>query len=728
MMHLFLVRCIMATVGRSAANPGDCAHTFGLSELPAVRSICSVCEDEVSDNCVDAQTGIAAALNSIRCPRCGANFVHLKCAPRSLSRIRCHGCEESVCCKTAELDAFIEQLRNGNTGPEDIAASRRVLDNLKSVGCNLMIITLHAYDMTVDELNLLKKATREAGAYYQDIMAAADHIIKVRNISCTQADGIVALLTDMHDITAGLLVLDTMITPHFIAQASNGQIIALIKLLAGYRGVCADISCALVKKTISIANMLRIVQFSNYNISHLLSGLIKSGSCAMVKHLIGRHRFGHQLTCDSACFIIEQYAASNCYSDEAFIPLLVFLINGSTDRKSSKHRLQKLASCFLRWKRDAGNSEIRSKLQRMARECEKSTAGTKSALATYSRAFGDGEFALSEDLFNVITNAWDAKSTFVNAIGRARGTTAVHIARHISFSWTRRNARIYIGIAMQAIAQEDFATLEYVLAILMNMRQTSENMRRLFENLLRSNCRDYLGFVLRIVNYEKLHYLKKKNMTDWLLDQLICYKMYWCIPYLERHVNDKRRYLQAVSQYRQEIMSAAVTGKFRFSVLFHEVVRYDAENTFFIENLREYLDALLRASTDRYVVQRMLIEICTTRAFYRTINGDGMAAIYRLFKAHPDCFFYIDAFYYALHHTTQKNCLKILIMDDLERCAIRNRWAATIMGCGTLCPKYACAKCNGYKCISVECRYCEIFSTVEFGDLLAALRYARASQ
>lgn len=137
----------------------------------------------------------------------------------------------------------------------------------------------------------------------------------------------------------------------------------------------------------------------------------------------------------------------------------------------------------------------------------------------------------------------------------------------------------------------------------------------------------------------------------------------------------------------------------------------------------------MRASASRYAVQRLLIEMCSTRAFKNTISADKIAAIYGLFKAQQDCFFYLDAFYYALRHTTQKNCLKSLLMDDLERSTTaKNGWALASMSYGALYQRGTHIRCGGYKCASQRCKYCEIVSGVAIKDLLAALRYAQVSQ
>lgn len=176
-------------------------------------------------------------------------------------------------------------------------------------------------------------------------------------------------------------------------------------------------------------------------------------------------------------------------------------------------------------------------------------------------------------------------------------------------------------------------------------------------------------------------------------------------------------------------MSAAVTGEFHFSPLVHETIRYDAKSNFFVENLQEYLAALLRASTDKYVVQRLLIEICSTRAFDRMLRDNSMDAIYDLFRMHRDCLFYMNAFYYALQHTSQRNYFKILIINTLnEGAAAGNCWNGSGTENRLLQQGWKHIRCNGCSCIGTGCKHCEIAYDVAFRDLLAALRCAQANQ
>lgn len=727
MKCLILIGCIVASLEQSAMCSDDAMDTGdatadGAHAQPAICGICGVCEAGLYDCSADA----TSHLKNIECPECGANFVHLECALKGPFQIRCSGCKKTVCCKTAELDAFFGQLRDGRIRPEDVGADCCALDALVAIGSSLMSTTLHSYDMTADELKLLKNIADKAGATYHEVVEIVEQLIKLKAVLYMRAGEIVASLKDAQALSAVLLIVGIAITPNFIADAKQRQIMALIGLLASYRGFGASISNALARKVIDLADIVRNVPFSNDNIKNLLVELINSDSCAVVKHLVGRHRFGHQLTDDDICAIVERYAVRCTYSDETFVPLLMLLVGGYAGIMACKPRLQRLADRLLQQNSKAATLCAYKKLQCIVKKCESSAMGILNAINDYPCVSDDGDFSLSEDLFCAAVGTWDARSTFIYLLGRAQDARSAYIARHIPFCWARKNTKICINIVEQAIAQGNFVVLEEMLVALINMRQSPESMRRLFEGLLGSGCRDHAGLFLRIINNNKLSYLKENSITDWLLEQLVSRRMYWCIPYLERSINDTTRYRQVVGQYHQEIINTTVTGVFRFSPLCHEIVRYDAKNIFFIENLRAYLEALLKASTNKYVVQRLLIEVCSTYAFKCKADEDKLAGIYGLFKMHPDRLFYLDALFYALQHTTQKNCLKALIMDGLEESAgAEGRWVGTVVD--ALQERRGYRRCHGYKCVGSNCKSCKTVSGVEFRDLLAVLRHAQTN-
>lgn len=730
MTYLILIKCVMATVERAIAHPGDAMDAIEFARRPLVHSICDACREELPSNSIDAGdilVGTAMNSNSIRCPRCRANFVHLKCALTSLSQVKCCSCGEITCCRSAELDAFIEQLRCGNIDSEDAGAIRHALDGLRSIGSSLLLITLDSYDMTIDELESLSKIVGDAGAGYQGIRSTVDQISEAKAAFCAPASETVATLMDANALAVALPILGAAITPHFIAQAKEEQLVSLIVLLAGYKGANADLSNALVKKIIKIINILSTIQFSDYSISRILNEMIASGSCAMVKHLVGRHRFGHRLKDDDACAIIEQYSATCTYSDETFTPLYMFLINGNIDEIPNEHWIQRLIEKLLQRDSAIAGTQAYAKLQSVVQRCESSSLKIEDAVASY--APDDGDFSPSEDLFCAITGTWEAKNNLLSTIGLVRDTRAAHTLRHVPTSWMHANADAYVEVAELAMKQKNFVALEEVLTALMSTRQSLKNAGLLFEGLLNSDFHEYTGLVLRIVGYEKFRSFKRSNLPDWLLKRLVHHKIYWCVPYFEGHVHDRDYYRQILDQHRQEIISTAVAGRFRFSPVFREIVRYDARNAFFVENLPEYFRALLGASADRYAVQRLLIEVCVMKIFVRTIDRDKIAAIYELFKTSRDCIFYLSAFYHALQHTTQKNCLKILIMDDLEGSATaKNLWAVASTERGVLQLRKRYKKCNGHKCACTGCRHCKVVCSTPFGDLVAALRYARSKQ
>lgn len=253
-------------------------------------------------------------------------------------------------------------------------------------------------------------------------------------------------------------------------------------------------------------------------------------------------------------------------------------------------------------------------------------------------------------------------------------------------------------------------------------------MRSFFEAFLQSDYRDCIGPVLRSIGNQKLHYLKSRNVTNWLLEELVERNMLWCIPYLRGAVNNRDYYDRIIKNHCQEIIYATVTGVFSFSTMLHKIIRYDSENDFFIMNLPDYLSVLFMTSIDRHVVQRLLIEICSTKIFNEMVRGGKLLAIYRVLESSPDRFFYLDAFCYALKDETQRSCLKTIILDELERLTAGKTFRRSLGG-GILHRREKYARCAGLECYAFICsNYCELNRTVTFGELLAMLRFALANK
>lgn len=480
------------------------------------------------------------------------------------------------------------------------------------------------------------------------------------------------------------------------------------------------------EKIIDLVDTVRPVQFSDNGIMQLLHGLVGSGNCIMIKYLFGRHRISHHLTSADACAIIERYANGHAYSDEAFLSLLIFLINGYAKVESGKRRLQELVGRLLQRGIGIATTPAYAKLLHIAEKCDLGALGMIKAMSSYADAPDDGEFSPSEDIFCAVVGAQCTRNVFSQLIRQAKYGKATHIARYVPFSWARRKAKVYIDFIDQAAKQGNFAVVEEMITALINTRQSPRNMCCFFEKLLKSDCRECIGIAFRNSTCHKLRRLQRNGITDWLLSKLMKYELHWCIPYLKGYFKDKQRYAEVVSQHSRKIINAAVTGEFRFSPLFHEMVRYDARNIFFIENLCMYLEALLDASTDRNTLQQLIIEICSAQIFDRIVNDSSMTAIYKLFRAHRDRFFYLNVFYYALRQVPRQNFLKALIMKDLKRSMAAGGLAAILRAdTAALRPIVDFIQHSRYKEADTSQEYYRLIREVAFGKFLAMLRHAQ---
>lgn len=762
MRFAILAKCVAASVQQLAAYNEDAMDIEEAMDatMPSEQSdACSICETVFFNNKNTADGDVlntaGAYLDGEECPHCGHETIHLGCALTSSLPIKCHHCRESVCCRSAELDEFVRQFRAGSikTGPVNRDAHLRAFSGLDSMSRSLIVLTLHSYDMAIYELKLLQGLVEKIGnaintnRRYSNLICTINSIVWIKSVISAQFDGdLFELVTDMRQFALALPVLDTVITPCMVRKASEEQIITLIMYLAGYEGIYTKSSDALIKKIIELSNIMRVVEVKDSIIKELLNDLIDKDKCNLIKYLIGRHCFSHRLTDKDVCAIIEQYASKCAYKDETFVPLLAYLVNGYTNRFITRNKTSEFIEKILHQLGSDSNSAVCAKLQAILRKCRPSAVRIEDAMDRY--AYDAEEFNLSEDLFCAVNGSVMAKSTFGKLIRRIKGERGAGIIRHMPNIWIRRDDNIYIDIMGQAIEQEDAAVVEEILPVFVRTRQSLEDVCKLVDSLLKTNCRDYAGLALMLTYKRVFGRLKKYMPTDALLNSILKKGIFWYAPYFKWIVSNGENYIRKTKKFCSEIINGAVTGEFRFSQIYHKIIRYDPENIFFIENLPDFLEALFRATVSKCTIQRLLIEMCSTQVFRDIVGEDKLIAIYELFKRQPDQFFYLDTLCQALSHEPQQtygpyltqhprknyepqqSCLKTIMLDDLEALTANESQEARDSLCnGVLRERKECVRCNSIECNALSCKNCRLNKTISFRNLLIVLRrYAQAHQ
>lgn len=728
---------LLNTDDNEANEHNICAGEFLMQ--PNAPGICSVCKTEVFSTNENMGNGAQSTFfRGGKCPHCSYNTIHLGCALTSFSPIECHSCGGLVCRRSPELDAFvIGRCRSKSSQHIGINEHLDALRYLDSMDDSLQVLTLYSYDMTKGELLFLKDAMKcvaslnGMGKHRLNIISNLDSIIQIKHLVYIQPDHLLAILAKMQSIAFAIVLpmLETIITPHFVAQAGEEQTMALIKLLARHKGVNAHICDALVKKITTLVDIIGKGSFSNDGIKNLLSALISSDSCAMIKHLIGRHRFSHQLMDSEICDIIEQASAIYPDNAEASTPLLMFLISGNTTILPSKFQIELLSSILLERNDAISATPIYKKLQHIIISCALDYESIKNAITRYARVPNSSDCEFSEDLFCAVIGNLGYGNGIVRFMAEKQDLEAAYIVRHLPNSWLDNNTDIYINIAKQAISQNKIETLEVALTALMNVRQAPEHALEFLKALLESDYRDYMGLVLKIADRRNFLNLRDKDMLSRVMKQICVFKMEWCTPWLEKYSKISVRSRQVIREHSQIIIDVIVHKSFPFTPLFLEIIRYDVESTFLIENLRMYLGALLKASTGRHIVQRLLVEICSVPAFGTMVNEDAMASIYELFKSHQDCFFYLDAFYYAMpNNSAQKQCFKTIVVRDLEKVAAERNYSRTAHN-GNNAPSQEENRnqpCNP-RCGNIICERCFPINELAFSDLLTVLRISQTN-
>lgn len=659
------------------ANAPDLVGTAEHTEMrwqPDACGTCCMCRKNVYN--VESASGDVwgkddAYLENGKCPHCGYNTVHLGCALGSLFPIKCYSCGKDMHQRSSELDVLIIQLQRREVTSKNARAHLSAFDSLESMQHSLIVSTLHTYDMTADELGSLNAVIKylnngnSENTRYPKIVHMVSSLQWIKFVARAHAmRELLDLVTDSRAFAMALPVLGIVITPHLIAKATESQIMMLIEFFGGYKGFYTEFWGCLINRVANLFNIVRTVPFNANGTERMLNNLIDLDGCAVIKYLLGRRNFSHWLANKKICAIIERYASKCTYRNETFVPLLIYLINGHTTNPFMTKRFK----CFLEKFLMQGGGEIDAKnyLRGLLKRRIRTTKSMADIIAGYK--YNGWGFNLSEDIFFCVTKKGQTIENCLfcmeQAINHKEG--GAHIFRHMPNAWMRNDAGSLAKTLEQAIAQGNFPMLEEILIASMNLSQAKSTVLDLLKILLANNCLDYAGLVLRIDSSAgtKLKNLNDDEMIGGFLNQMVENNMHWCIPYFKTIIRNKGNYNQMVSKYHQEIIDSAVAGSFRFSLIFRKMIQYTAENTFFIRHLPDYLEALLRASTDRHVVQRLLIEICSTRLFTDLFTEKKMAAICEIFSRYPDQHFYLDAFYHALLHASQKDCLEAVVLKN----------------------------------------------------------------
>lgn len=713
--------------GQSASCAEDAMDVGGSAEQSYPCSVCRGAVCGAGRATGDVWHDDDAYYDGGKCQFCGSITIHLGCALGSLHPVSCSSCGSGMIRHLDSLDKLIKQLQMGRMAFENAHAHLCALDALEAMDHSMIVLMLRPYDLTDGELESLEEFTKSMsgteGRYSKTLLMIISMQWVKSVISIQFPNDIFDFVIDTREFAIALPFLDIVITPFFILKASGNTIIELIKFLAHYKGPCTNTRNALMIKIVDLVDIKKTTPLKKDLIMNLLADMIKSGSCLMIKHLLGRYNFCHKLTDNEVCAILEQYALKYDYDEETFMPLFAYLANSHTSTFSVKHR----ARIFIK-RLSLLKSSAEAYVSQLLDKYKLGTMDVKDAIANYK--FVDGEFNLSSDLLYAIDNIQAARSEYIRLIANNKEAGNVHIFRHIPIAWMHADGASFFNAMKEAIREGNHTLLEEILVSFANLSQNPKIRSDAFTLLLNHGCQDYAGLLLKIIsNHNIIFYLKKKGFTDRILKQLVDNGVYWCIPYFKSYVQDEMYYEEVIKDHRQDIIDAIAKGAFRFSPVFREMVQYDSENYFLIKNLPDYIEALLKASTNRYTVQRLLIEIASTGMFKKIFLVDKMIATCTPLMKEPEWAFYLDAFYYALQPESRKICLKKLILGALGE--IRNNKNQQIIdrfGNGILGKIKKPGKCSGFFCGRKACKSCSLCKELPFEDFIIVMRCVKAEQ
>lgn len=707
--------------------------------LPALCDTCNICKKRMSFDGASAgdKNDYSLSYNIIKCSGlgCRQSIAHLECVFMNIEQIACHACGYIMNLRPAGLGWLIQKLHAGEAEFVGTDTQQDIFNSLESMDSSLIIATLAFHFMTIDEIKILKLMVGKAGMHYPKITAQLDSLILAFHFRCARIGTLLEAISVPQPLVGFLPIIHTVITPCFIRHTNNEQIVALIALFASYWKYNAAYFDSLIKKTVDLFNMACQQPLSNKNIEDLVYELIKSNSCNMLKHLLGRASFTHTLSYSTMHNILAQYIISGHeYGDTSFIPLFIYLNNGSRAARTFKQRIPHFLNLFSH-RSDSSAKLVHQKMQSIA-EAYVNARHTKDTIGMYMSGLDTAVFDANEEVFCALNTlgAFESVNLIADLIKNRQDTAAACVFRHFPAIWIRSKDKLYIGLAEKAMEAQSLVVLEELLVYLVHIKFCPLYLKAIIESLWESNCQDYIGLM------HKARFCKNiswgMGLTNWAFRLAQNNNMLWCISYIEHSLlKNKVKYEEIIKNDSFQMIADTVGRKFRFSAFSHELIKYDTGNDFFIENLLYYFQALLDTFTDMHVIQRLLVEALSVRIRAASINAGMIAAIYELLKNRMHNYFYLNTFYYSLQHHAHRICLKDLIINDLENNGKSiNPWVMLdSVERGMLYERMQCEKCSACGCYSYEleftgCRYCTLMHSTALENLFVMLRYAQSTQ
>lgn len=241
--------------------------TYGVSMSSEACSVCRQQAFSISNSSTgDMWDALSAFFDSGACLECSQIIVHLGCALASLHPIRCQKCNKEACYRNELLDEFFAHLRSGST--ESVWAKEGAyicaLIALESMQHSQIVMALQSYDMTIAELETLRRVANKMYVPYPRLVRMIDSVVWVKTVLRVRTiDELLGSLTDLLKINVALPVLSNVITPYLIEKADNEQLVQLIKLVASYRGFYMGARNALLMKIVDTIEFVTSEPFGN---------------------------------------------------------------------------------------------------------------------------------------------------------------------------------------------------------------------------------------------------------------------------------------------------------------------------------------------------------------------------------------------------------------------------------------------------------------------------------
>lgn len=201
---------------------------------------------------------------------------------------------------------------------------------------------------------------------------------------------------------------------------------------------------------------------------------------------------------------------------------------------------------------------------------------------------------------------------------------------------------------------------------------------RIFNTIAQSRLRCHIFTLINITKEGVFGALQDEGKIAELVCRLVNLGLYWCILYMERHIEDERRFKQLLDEHFSSIMAFYYhdTRPTEYSPQFFispirlyarhtETMKYDTELTFNYRYFADYLKCLARTGVSKRKIEFIIKEMCRNQRHMVHVTKEDVCAVSSFFIDCKYGILYLGAFLGSCCSSDLKNCMRLEMVRAL---------------------------------------------------------------